>query len=238
MCLIVSLLLIFAVYAEYKLLSILTSALSLGQVWVLVLVTALIGLHLLREQRDLNAKMQMKMMRGELNDPSELMLPITSLFSGLLLMIPGVLTDILGLALLYPPLAKILMRQAFKGGLNAFMANAQRGSGMGGGPFGGAGGPFGGAGGPFGGAGGPFGGAGGPFGGAGGPFGGAGSSQGSPDLSALFGGHVDPTQQAPSSSQATKSRTQRPQPKRKTPRSSSVDPSQVIIDVEGEVIED
>jgi UPF0716 protein FxsA len=210
MCLIVSLLLIFAVYAEYKLLSILTSALSLGQVWVLVLVTALIGLHLLREQRDLNAKMQMKMMRGELNDPSELMLPITSLFSGLLLMIPGVLTDILGLALLYPPLAKILMRQAFKGGLNAFMANAQRGSGMGGGPFGGAG----------------------------GPFGGAGSSQGSPDLSALFGGHVDPTQQAPSSSQATKSRTQRPQPKRKTPRSSSVDPSQVIIDVEGEVIED
>ena len=239
MCLLISLFLILAIYAEYKLLAALAGALSIGQVWILVIVTALIGLHLLREQRDINAKIQMKMMRGELGDPSELMLPITTLLSGLLLLVPGVITDVLGLALLYPPLSKVLLKQAFKGGLNAFMANAQRGSGMGGTPFGGGsfgGGPFGG--GSFGG--GPFGG--GPFGG--GPFGGSQGPQGTPDLSALFGGQVDPTPQAHSSSQSSssshgsKSRTQRPHSKKKHPHSRAVDPSQVIIDVEGEVIDD
>ena len=71
-----------------------------------------------------------------------------------MLLVPGLLTDALGLLLLTPMVARPLARSFMRRG-----AGAMGGSG---GPFGGAGGPFGGAGGPFGGAGGLFGGAGGP----------------------------------------------------------------------------
>ena len=234
MCLIISLFTLLATLVEVKLLGLFASKLGTSNMWLLIISTALIGIHLIRDQRQLNAKLQARMMRGELSDPSELMLPIVSLLSGFLLLVPGPMTDFLGLAMLYPPVGQLVLKRLFKGGLQAAFANAQRRGGFS--SFGGGQSPFGGGQPPFG----------------GGPFGG-GSNQGSHhsqvDLSALFGQMgtpQDPSQaqpgtqqeaQRPTQSQSRPTRRGRPQDSRRG-GPSQMDPSQVIIDVDGEVIDE
>ena len=238
MCLIISLSLLLATIIEVELLSLIADELGAGNMWLLLIGTAFIGWRLIGEQRAQQQKVQMLMMRGELTDPSQMMRPLISLLSGILLVIPGPLTDLIGLAMLHPVIGQKVLQSLFKGGLQAVMKNAQGGFGGAGGPFGGAGGPFGGAGGPFGGAGGPFGGAGGPFGGAGGPFDveGFNAEADQPSSSSIH------QESAPSASREGVHPTQKPRkPTKKgrvSPQSSKqVNPQQVIIDVDAEVID-
>ena len=247
MCLIISLFLLLATFVEVELLSIIASELGASNMWLLLIGTGFIGWRLIGEQKFQQQKMQERMLRGELTDPGQMMRPLISLLSGILLIIPGPLTDLIGLAMLHPMIGQRVLQSLFKGGLQAMMKNAQGGFGGAGGPFGGAGGPFGGAGGPFGGAGGPFGGAGGPFGGAGGPFGGAG---GGPFGDSGFTQDADAGAQssihresAPSASREGVHPTQKPRkPAKKgkgAPRTGreQVNPQQVIIDVDAEIID-
>ena len=233
MCLIISLFLLLATLIEVELLSLFAHELGAGNMWLLLIGTAFIGWRLIDEQKVQQQKIQMKMMHGELTDPSQMMRPLISLLSGLLLLIPGPLTDLIGLAMLHPVIGQRVLQSLFKGGLHAVMKNAQ------GGPFGGVGGPFGGAGGPFGGAGGPFGGAGGPFGGAGGPFDTDQGQQSAADESA-YSIHQDAT---PGASREGVHPTQKPRKSTKKSKGGSrtgrsqVNPQQVIIDVDAEVVD-
>ncbi len=253
MCLIITLFTVLATLIEVELLSVIADQLGASNMWLLLIGTAFIGWRLLSEQKQMNQKVQMQMMRGELSDPSLMMRPFVLLLSGVLLMIPGPLTDFLGLAMLHPVIGQRVLQSLFKGGLQAAMKNVQGGSGgpfgSGGGPFGSGGGPFGGGGGPFGSGGGPFGGSGGPFGGGGGLFGGGGGpydvdGDGPLDDESNNGSNVDYSQAESDAPRDGVHPTQRPRgaPRKGRPRGPShnrgqVDPQQVIIDVDAEVVD-
>ena len=106
MCLIISLSLLLATIIEVELLSLIADELGAGNMWLLLIGTAFIGWRLIGEQRAQQQKVQMLMMRGELTDPSQMMRPLISLLSGILLVIPGPLTDLIGLAMLHLSSAK------------------------------------------------------------------------------------------------------------------------------------
>ena len=112
--------------------------------WLLTVATGVIGFMNIKDQKRSSARIQEKMMRGELNDPTDLMLPFISLFSGLLLCIPGPLTDVTGLLLLHPAIGKWALQRLLRGGLFAAMQKMQGQGGFGGGGFGGPQGGFGG----------------------------------------------------------------------------------------------
>ena len=239
MCLIITLFTVLATLIEVELLSVIADQLGASNMWLLLIGTAFIGWRLLSEQKQMNQKVQMQMMRGELSDPSLMMRPFVLLLSGVLLMIPGPLTDFLGLAMLHPVIGQRVLQSLFKGGLQAAMKNVQGGSG---GPFGSGGGPFGSGGGPFGGSGGPFGGGGGLFGGGGGPY--DVDGDGPLDDESNNGSNVDYSQAESDAPRDGVHPTQRPRgaPRKGRPRGPShnrgqVDPQQVIIDVDAEVVD-
>ena len=137
MCFIIAIFSVLFTILEVKLLGWFAESLGLGNMWLLMIATGFIGFNCIREQRHLSAQTQARMMRGEFNDPSELMLPLISLLSGILLLIPGPLTDVVGLALLFPPIGKWALKKLFKSGLQAAMRSGRMSGGFGG--FGGKG---------------------------------------------------------------------------------------------------
>ena len=243
MCFIIAIFSVLFTILEVKLLGGIAQVFGPGNMWLLMIATAFIGFNSIREQRQLSARTQARMMRGELSDPSELMLPLISLLSGILLLIPGPLTDLIGLALLSPPIGKWALKKLFSSGLQAAMRNGRMSGG-----FGGFGGFPGGGPGSSGGQSGGFGGFGG-FGNMGG-FGGMGGSptQGASDAEVNdaefdphLGSDVDPDQAAPSREGIH--RTQKPRAsqwrdrRRRNTRTQNSQ-SQVIIDVDGEIVDD
>lgn len=224
MCLIISLFILLATILEVELLSQVASHFGSSNMWLLLIGTGFIGWHLIREQRQMNQKMQAQMMRGEMADPSMMMRPLITLLSGILLIIPGPLTDFFGLILLHPVMGQLVLQKLFKGGLQAMLKNGQVRGGFGGfGSFGGQN---------------PFGGGQNPFGGGQNPFG---NDQ---DSSAQT---IDIQTQEYTQEQASSREgihpTQKPKvgSKRRrrvqNPSSSQVDPRQVIIDVDAEVVD-
>jgi UPF0716 protein FxsA len=221
MCLIISLFILLATILEVELLSQVASHFGSSNMWLLLIGTGFIGWHLIREQRQMNQKMQAQMMRGEMADPSMMMRPLITLLSGILLIIPGPLTDFFGLILLHPVMGQLVLQKLFKGGLQAMLKNGQVRGGFGG--FGGQN---------------PFGGGQNPFGGGQNPFG---SDQDSSEQT-IDVQTQEYTQEQFSSREGIHP-TQKPKvgSKRRrrvqSPSSSQVDPRQVIIDVDAEVVD-
>ena len=214
MCLIISLFILLATILEVELLSQVASHFGTSNMWLLLIGTGFVGWHLIREQRQMNQKIQAQMMRGEMADPSMMMRPLITLLSGILLIIPGPLTDFFGLILLHPVMGQLVLQKLFKGGLQAMLKNGQVRGGFGG--FGGQN----------------------PFGGGQNPFG---NDQ---DSSAqTIDVQTQEYAQKQSSSREGIHPTQKPKvgSKRRrrvqNPSSSQVDPRQVIIDVDAEVVD-
>jgi UPF0716 family protein affecting phage T7 exclusion len=164
MCFVQLLARIYFAVQDFKILGLISARFGGGVMMAVILSTGIIGLRIIRHYQDPQEAMKwaaLSMSGDPRARPEDALTPLVRSLAGFMLLVPGLLTDALGLLLLTPMVARPLARSFMKRGAGA---------------MGGAGGPFGGAGGPFGGAGGPFGGAGGPFGGAGGPFGGAGGS--------------------------------------------------------------
>lgn len=91
----------------------------------LLIAVSIIGAFMVKLQGiGLFMRAQQKLARGEMpND--ELIAGIAVLFAGALMLTPGFLTDALGLALLIPPIRKVLIgrvRRRYRGRLQAFGA--------------------------------------------------------------------------------------------------------------------
>ena len=119
MCFIVTLFVLLAGLLEIKLLGMFAQSAGAGNMWLWLLASLWIGFTLMREQREMSAKLQMRLARGEIKDPSELLRPLINTLSGFLLIAPGLITDLIGLALLYPPCARWALIQLSRRGLNA-----------------------------------------------------------------------------------------------------------------------
>lgn len=75
---------------------------------VLVIFTSVIGMSLVRNQGFKNILlMQQKMAAGE-SPAAEMIKSVSLMIAGLLLLLPGFFTDLLGLLLLLPPIQKLL----------------------------------------------------------------------------------------------------------------------------------
>ena len=109
MCLIISLFLLLATILEVQLLSVIADEFGASNMWLLMIATAFIGWRLISEQKQMNQKLQQQMMRGEISDPSMMMRPLISLLSGIMLVIPGPITDLFGLAILHPTLGQMIL---------------------------------------------------------------------------------------------------------------------------------
>ncbi len=87
-------------------------AIGLGWTLFIVVATAVVGTRLIRTQ-GAGALSDLRSALDELRDPVE---PLAHgaliLFSGALLLTPGFFTDAVGLALLFPPVRRALIRQA------------------------------------------------------------------------------------------------------------------------------
>ena len=106
MCLIITLFFILTLIAEVKLLGVFAANLGLGTMWLWIFASIYVGMSLMREQKELAVKQQQRMARGELNNPLDLMQPLVMTLSAILLIVPGLVTDAIGLVLLCPPVGR------------------------------------------------------------------------------------------------------------------------------------
>ena len=142
MCLIVLLGGVFVVTLEMRLLGVLTKALGpYGSSWVLglILVSFWVGSRLLARARDPRYAAQWSewaMSGNPRARPQDALVPAAQALGGLLLMVPGPLTDLLGLALQSPLIARLAAGRLMGSAAGVVLGGAPRGG------FGGLGGGF------------------------------------------------------------------------------------------------
>jgi len=208
MCLVVVLGSIFTLFHDFRLLGLISARFGGGAMMALILFTGWLGLRVMRENQRPEQMMRWASgaMSGGQPQPEDALIPLVAVFGGLLMLIPGPITDLIGFSLLSPTFARPLARRVM----------SSRGAG-GAGPFAGMGGA-----GPFGGMGGA-----GPFGG----MGGAGPFDGMGGAGPLGGEapHDDEEHEAQEQGAQGRRRKARGPEQRRAP-------GQTIIDVSGEVV--
>ncbi len=133
MCLIVLLGGVFVVTLEMRLLGVLTKALGpYGSSWVLglILVSFWVGSRLLARARDPRYAAQWSewaMSGNPRARPQDALVPAAQALGGLLLMVPGPLTDLLGLALQSPLVARLAAGRLMGSAAGVVLGGAARG---------------------------------------------------------------------------------------------------------------
>lgn len=97
------------IYIEITVFMHVVDLLGLLMAILLVIFTSAIGLSLVRNQGFKNVLLVQQKMRDGENPAAEVLKSVSLMLAGLLLLVPGFVTDILGLLLLLPPLQKYLV---------------------------------------------------------------------------------------------------------------------------------
>ena len=138
MCLIVALLTVFTFINDVRILGVISGRYGGGAMMALILFTGWYGLRVMRHNQNPEEVMRwasLSLSGDARARPEDALIPLVRVFAGFLMLIPGPITDLLGLALLSPILARPLARTLMSKGAGQIGGSNPFGGMGGGNPF-------------------------------------------------------------------------------------------------------
>ena len=110
MCGLIGLFSLILVIVEFRLMGVVSSRLGGMNMLLLLFITGWLGLQLIRIQQHKSAHLQAQLMQGQLDNPLLIAESMVKMFGGFLLLIPGPVSDLVGMVLQLPGVALFLAR--------------------------------------------------------------------------------------------------------------------------------
>ena len=98
-------------YIEFSIFNAVANMIGVFFTLIAIIMTSVIGFYLVKSQGIKNFILMKNKIANRENPTNEIVKSVSLLFAGILLLIPGFFTDILGAILIFPPIQDILIQR-------------------------------------------------------------------------------------------------------------------------------